>query len=303
MPEHSKGTPDIITLTNFPGLKFRSRGKVRDIYEANGDILLVATDRISAFDVVLPNGIPNKGKVLTGLSKFWFDFTRHIVPNQVITAEVDEFPASTRPYRDVLQGRSMLVKKAKPYPVECVVRGYLAGSAVKEYRQNRSVCGIKLPPGLRESERLPEPIFTPATKAETGHDVNISHKEMANVLGQTRTDVLREKSLAIFKAASDYAISRGLILSDTKFEFGEYDGATILIDELLTPDSSRYWLSETYEVGKPLTNFDKQEVRDYLETLAWDKTPPAPQLPPEVIASTEEKYKKAYRLLTGKDIS
>ncbi|GAB4347140.1 MAG: phosphoribosylaminoimidazolesuccinocarboxamide synthase [Candidatus Abyssubacteria bacterium] len=293
---------DVVLKTDFKGLRLVNRGKVRDIYEVDGKLLLVATDRISAFDCVLPDGIPNKGKVLTGLSKFWFDFTSDIIQNHVITADVDEFPRSTRPYRDILRGRSMLVKKTMPYPVECVVRGYLAGSAVKEYRESQSVCGIALPPGLRESERLPEPIFTPATKAESGHDINISFEEMARIIGEERARLLAEKSLAIFKAASEYAASRGLILSDTKFEFGEYGGETIIIDELLTPDSSRYWLAETYEAGKPQTNFDKQYVRDYLETVDWDKTPPAPPLPREVIRGTEEKYKQAYRLITGKDL-
>jgi phosphoribosylaminoimidazole-succinocarboxamide synthase len=293
---------DVVLNTDFPNLKLHSRGKVRDIYEVEGNILLVATDRISAFDCVLPNGIPNKGRVLTGLSEFWFGLMKDIVPNQVITTDVDEYPQSTEPYRDVLRGRSMLVKKAKPYPVECVVRGYLAGSATKEYRRSGSVCGIALPPGLRESEKLPEPIFTPATKAEEGHDINISQEEMAEIVGEATAQLLIEKSLAIFKMASEYASSRGLILSDTKFEFGDRDGETILIDELLTPDSSRYWLSETYEPGKPQTNFDKQYVRDYLEKSDWDKTPPAPELPPDVVARTEEKYKQAYNLITGKEI-
>lgn len=293
---------DVVLSTDFQNLKLHSRGKVRDIYEVEGDILLVATDRISAFDCVLPNGIPNKGKVLTMLSEFWFGLMKDIVPNQVITTDVDEYPQSTEPYRDVLRGRSMLVKKARPYPVECVVRGYLAGSATKEYRRSGSVCGIALPPGLRESEKLPEPIFTPATKAEEGHDINISQEEMAGIVGEATAQLLIEKSLAIFKMASEYASSRGLILSDTKFEFGDRDGKTILIDELLTPDSSRYWLSETYEAGKPQTNFDKQYVRDYLEKSDWDKTPPAPELPPDVVARTEEKYKQAYNLITGEEI-
>jgi phosphoribosylaminoimidazole-succinocarboxamide synthase len=293
---------DVITETDFPDLKLLNRGKVRDIYEVDGKILLVATDRISAFDCVLPNGIPNKGRVLTGLSEFWFDFMKDIVPNHLCTTDVSEYPPATEPYKEMLRGRSMLVKKAAPYPVECVVRGYMAGSAVKEYNENQSVCGIELPPGLRESEQLPEPIFTPATKAQTGHDINISQAEMENILGTEKARRIIEKSLAIFNAASEYASSRGLILSDTKFEFGEYDGEMILIDELLTPDSSRFWLAETYEVGRPQTNFDKQYVRDYLETLDWDKTPPVPELPPEVVARTEEKYKQAYKLITGKDI-
>jgi phosphoribosylaminoimidazole-succinocarboxamide synthase len=219
-----------------------------------------------------------------------------------LTTEADEYPAAVSPYREILRGRSMLVKNAEPYPVECVVRGYLAGSAVKEYAASQSVCGIALPSGLKESEKLPEPIFTPATKAQTGHDINIPREEMENIIGKEKAQHIIEKSMAIFNAASEYAASRGLILSDTKFEFGEYDGETILIDELLTPDSSRFWLAETYEAGKPQTNFDKQYVRDYLETLDWDKTPPVPELPPDVIARTEEKYLQAYNLITGKEI-
>ncbi len=300
---NSKGMASgVVTRTDFPHLKLHNRGKVRDIYEIDGNILLVATDRISAFDVVLPDGIPNKGRVLTGLSEFWFDRMADVVSNHVLTTNVDEYPDAAAPYRDVLRGRSMLVRNAKPYPVECVVRGYLAGSAVKEYRKSQSVCGIKLPEGLRESEQLPEPIFTPSTKAQSGHDINISRKEMAEIIGKEKADVLIEKSLAIFNAASEFAASRNLILSDTKFEFGEFEDETILIDELLTPDSSRYWLTETYQVGKEQTNFDKQYVRDYLETLDWDKTPPAPELPADVIARTEEKYKQAYKLITGKDL-
>ena len=291
-----------VIRTDLTDLKLRSRGKVRDIYEVDKKILLVATDRISAFDCVLPNGIPNKGRVLTALSKFWFDFTEAIISNHVITADVENYPVSVRSHRDILRGRSMLVKMAKPYPVECVVRGYLAGSAVKEYRQSRSVCGVELPPGLLESEKLPEPIFTPSTKAESGHDINISPKEMADIIGKEATELLVEKSLAIFNQASKYASSRGLILSDTKFEFGEYEEETILIDELLTPDSSRFWLAESYEPGRAQINFDKQYVRDYLETVEWDKTPPAPELPPDVVARTEEKYKQAYKLITGKDM-
>jgi phosphoribosylaminoimidazole-succinocarboxamide synthase len=299
----SAQTPvDVVTQTDFADVRLLNRGKVRDIYEVDGKILLIATDRISAFDCVLPNGIPNKGKVLTGLSEFWFERMRDVVDNHVITANVDEYPPVLEPYRDILRGRSMLVKKAPPYPIECVVRGYLAGSATKEYRQDGSVCGIKLPEGLRESEKLSEPIFTPATKAESGHDINISQKEMADIIGKETADILIEKSMAIYAAASEYAASRGLILSDTKFEFGEYDGETIIIDELLTPDSSRYWLAKDYEVGKPQTNFDKQYVRDHLEQSDWDKTPPAPVLPPDVVAKTEELYKQAYKLITGKEL-
>jgi len=303
VPDSAKNRTDVITRTEFSDLKLLNRGKVRDIYEVDGKIILVASDRISAFDVVLPNGIPNKGRVLTGLSEDWFDYMKDVVDNHLITTDVDEYPAAAGPYRDILLGRSMLVKKARPYPVECVVRGYLAGSAIKEYRRDGSVCGIKLPEGLKESEKLPEPIFTPATKAESGHDINITQKEMADMIGKEAADLLIEKSLAVYMAASEYAASRGLILSDTKFEFGECDGETIIIDELLTPDSSRYWPADDYEPGRPQASFDKQFVRDYLESLAdWDKTPPAPELPPEVVAKTEEKYKQAFKLITGKDI-
>jgi len=303
VPDSAKNRTDVITRTEFSDLKLLNRGKVRDIYEVDGKIILVASDRISAFDVVLPNGIPNKGRVLTGLSEYWFDYMKDVVDNHLITTDVDEYPAAAGPYRDILLGRSMLVKKARPYPVECVVRGYLAGSAIKEYRRDGSVCGIKLPEGLKESEKLPEPIFTPATKAESGHDINITQKEMADMIGKEAADLLIEKSLAVYMAASEYAASRGLILSDTKFEFGECDGETIIIDELLTPDSSRYWPADDYEPGRPQASFDKQFVRDYLESLAdWDKTPPAPELPPEVVAKTEEKYKQAFKLITGKDI-
>jgi len=302
MNEPQRLTPEAITRTDLAGLKLRSRGKVRDLYDIDGNILFIATDRISAFDCVLPNGIPNKGKVLTALSLFWFDFTQHIIPNHLITADVDEYPPAVENHRDTLRGRSMLVETARPYPVECVVRGYLAGSAVKDYKRNGTVCGIRLPSNLRESEKLPEPIFTPATKAESGHDINISEKEMAEIIGEEKTELLKEKSLAIFNEATEYASTRGLILSDTKFEFGEYDGKTILIDEVLTPDSSRYWLAESYEVGKAQVNFDKQYVRDYLETVSWDKTPPAPELPPDVVKRTEEIYKQAYKLITGKDM-
>jgi phosphoribosylaminoimidazole-succinocarboxamide synthase len=302
MSDSTQNPVDVVTQTEFSDLKLLNRGRVRAIYEVDGKILLIATDRISAFDCVLANGIPNKGKVLTGLSEFWFERMKDVVENHVITSNVDEYPPVLAPYRDVLRGRSMLVKKAPPYPIECVVRGYLAGSAIKEYSQSGSVCGIKLPDGLRESEKLSEPIFTPATKAESGHDINISQKEMADIIGKEAADILIEKSLAIYTAASEYAASRGLIISDTKFEFGQYDGETIIIDELLTPDSSRYWSAGDYEVGRPQTNFDKQYVRDYLEASDWDKVPPAPVLPPDVVAKTEEMYKQAYKLITGKEL-
>jgi phosphoribosylaminoimidazole-succinocarboxamide synthase len=300
--ESSNTSDSVVTRTELAGIKLLNRGKVRDIYEVDGQILLISTDRISAFDCVLPNGIPNKGKVLNTLSEFWFDRMKGIIKNHIITTDPDKYPAVTEPYREMLRGRSMLVKAAKPYPIECVVRGYLAGSAVKDYKANGSVCGIALPAGLRESEKLPEAIFTPSTKAESGHDMNISFEEAAEVIGNEKATLLKESSLAIYKTASEYAATRGLILSDTKFEFGEFDGETIIIDELLTPDSSRYWLAEDYEVGRPQTNFDKQYVRDYLNSLDWDKTPPAPELPPDVVAGAEDKYKQAYKLITGKDL-
>ena len=289
--------------TDFPGLTLFNRGKVRDIYDLKDSLLIVATDRISAFDVVLPNGIPDKGKILTTLSLFWFDFTKDLAPNHLITANPAEYPEATRPYAEVLAGRSMLVKKARVIPVECVARGYLAGSGWKDYQKTGSICGIPLPKGLQESSQLPEPIFTPATKAELGdHDENISDERGIEIAGEETYRELKQMTLSVYRAAADYARSRGVIIADTKFEFGRHNGGIILIDEVLTPDSSRFWSVADYQPGRSQDSFDKQGVRDYLEALDWDKSPPAPELPPEVVSKTREKYLEAYRLLTGKTL-
>jgi phosphoribosylaminoimidazole-succinocarboxamide synthase len=289
--------------SSIPELPLLARGKVRDIYAAGDDrLLLVATDRISAFDCVLPNPIPDKGRILTQLSLFWFDFLRDATPNHLITADVDEYPEPLRAYRDQLEGRSMLVRRARMVEVECVARGYLAGSGWKEYRSGRTVCGIPLPPGLRECDRLPQPLFTPAYKAQSGHDENISFSKVESLAGRETAARLRDLTLAIYSRAAAYAESRGILLADTKFEFGWVDDTLVLADEVLTPDSSRFWPADAYEPGKPQPSFDKQYVRDYLESLAWDKTPPAPELPPDVIEKTSEKYHEAYRRLTGKPL-
>lgn len=278
------------------------RGKVRDVYDLGTQLLMVATDRISAFDCVLPTAIPDKGIILTQMSLFWFDFIANIVPNHLITANVDDYPAILQPYRDQLAQRSMLVKRTEAIPVECVARGYLAGSGWKDYQQTGVVCGIKLPPNLVESSQLPEPIFTPATKAETGHDENISETAMANILGNDLTIQLKQLTLQIYAQVSAYAQTHGIIICDTKLEFGLLDGQIILIDEVLTPDSSRFWPQAQYQPGKAQPSFDKQYVRNYLETLTWDKRPPAPALPVDIVAATRAKYLEAYRLLTTKDI-
>jgi len=288
--------------TNFTDIELFKRGKVRDVYDLEDKLLVVSTDRISCFDVVLPTGIPYKGEVLTQLSLFWFEFTKDIVANHYISADVSRYPGVLHKYEDVLRGRSMLVKKAKPIPVECVVRGYLSGSGWKEYQQSRSICGIKLPEGLQESDKLPEPIFTPATKEEVGHDINVSQEFVEKELGKDITGKLKQISIALYKKASRYAESKGIILADTKFEFGVFENNVILIDEVLTPDSSRFWPEEEYKPGGPQPSFDKQFVRDYLETLNWDKTPPTPKLPEEIIEKTREKYIQALKMLTGKGI-
>jgi phosphoribosylaminoimidazole-succinocarboxamide synthase len=280
-----------------------ARGKVRDVYAVGDDrLLLVATDRLSAFDCVLPDPIPDKGRVLTQLSLFWFDFLAGLVPNHLITANVDEYPAPLPGYRDQLEGRSMLVRRAKMIDVECVARGYLAGSGWKEYRAHGTICGIPLPAGLRECDRLPEPVFTPAYKAKSGHDENIPFSKVESLAGKETAARLRDLTLAIYRKAAAYAESRGILLADTKFEFGWIGGELTLADEVLTPDSSRFWPADSYEPGKPQPSFDKQYVRDYLESLAWDKNPPAPSLPPDVIEKTSEKYREAYRRLTGKPL-
>ncbi len=294
---------EVILDTDFKSLKLFKKGKVRDIYELDSMLLIVATDRISAFDVVLPNGIPQKGEILTALSIFWFGFTRDVIANHVIPVVPRGIPHLSEKERKLLEGRAMLVKKAKPLPVECIVRGYLSGSAWKEYQSRGAVAGMKLPAGLQESAKLEEPIFTPSTKAETGHDENITFKELQNLVGVELAARLREVSINIYLKASEYAEEKGIIIADTKFEFGLYKGEVILIDELLTPDSSRFWSKEEYKPGMPQPSFDKQFVRDYLEGIKWDKNPPAPELPPEVIEETRKKYLEAYKRLLGANSS
>jgi len=293
----------VLLQTDFRDLELFASGKVRDVYQIGSDhLLFIATDRISAFDYVLATGIPHKGQVLTQISLFWFDFLRDLVPNHVVTAEVSKYPAEVRKYADQLRGRSMLVRRADMFPVECVVRGYLSGSGWKEYKASGSVCGIKLPAGLRESEQLPEPIFTPATKATTGHDENISFEHMSQLVDPEDARMLRNLSLAIYKKAADYARQKGIIIADTKFEFGRTAAGITLADEVLTPDSSRFWPADKYEPGMSQQSFDKQYVRDYLEEIRWNKQPPAPALPSEVARKTSEKYVQAYRQLTGREL-
>ena len=296
-------TSSVISRTEFTSLTLKGRGKVRDIYDLGRHLLIVATDRISAFDVIMPNPIPDKGKILTQLSKFWFAQTRDIIPNHLISTEVDDFPKEVLPYREALKGRSMFVEKADPLPVECVVRGYLSGSGWEEYQKGGEVCGIRLPKGLVESSRLEEPIFTPATKAEMGlHDENITFERMEQVVGKDLAQRLRAVSLAIYKKARDFAETKGILIADTKMEFGLKDGNLILIDELLTPDSSRFWPKDEYKAGGPQKSFDKQFLRDYLLSIKWNKTPPAPELPEEVILKTGRKYREAYEKLVGKPL-
>jgi phosphoribosylaminoimidazole-succinocarboxamide synthase len=289
--------------TEFAGIPIFRRGKVRDVYDLGDKLLIVATDRISAFDCVLPNAIPGKGAVLTQMSIFWFDLISDLVINHMITADPSTYPEQLRPFEKDLNYRSMLVRRTEAVPVECVARGYLAGSGWKEYKQSGEVCGIRLPKGLVESDKLPETIFTPATKAETGHDENISEKRMAELIGKELTEKLKDLTISIYNKAARFAEERGIIICDTKFEFGIVDNEIILIDELLTPDSSRFWPKESYKAGHAQPSFDKQYVRDYLETLTWDKQPPAPELPQEIVAATSERYLEAYRLLTGKEIN
>ncbi len=290
--------------TSLSELKLARRGKVRDVYQVDDEhFLIVATDRISAFDCILPTPIARKGEVLTQISRFWFERLQHVTPHHMLTANVEEMPEVIKAQGEELRGRSMFVRRTEVFPVECVVRGYLVGSGWKDYKRTGEVCGHRLPENLRESDKLPEPIFTPATKAEEGHDENISEAQMRDIVGADVTEALREISLRLYKEASDYARSRGIIIADTKFEFGrDRDGRIILIDEALTPDSSRFWPADEYEPGKSQPSFDKQFVRDYLETLDWDKTPPAPPLPEEVAAATTARYVEAYRLLTGKSL-
>lgn len=289
-----------LTTTALPGVELIGRGKVRDVYRASQDrLLFVATDRISAFDCILPNGIPDKGRVLTQMSLFWFEYLKDVVPNHLITADVNRYPLHIHPFREQLEGRSMLVKRAEMIQVECVARGYVSGSGWKDYQRTGAICGIPLPAGLRESDKLPQPIFTPATKAATGHDENIPFSAVEELAGPDLAGRLRELTLALYAKASSYALKRGIIIADTKFEFGLYGDQLILADEVLTPDSSRFWPADTYEPGRAQGSFDKQFVRDYLETTNWNKQEPAPTLPAGVIDKTAAKYREAYTIVTG----
>ncbi len=288
--------------TDFSGLKLHARGKVRDVYAAGDYLVIVASDRLSAFDYILPTPIPDKGRVLTQLTVFWLDLLRDIVPNHFVSADVADYPKEFHPYREQLEGRSMLVRRADMVELECVARGYISGSGWKEYKQSGSVCGVRLPPGLHESDKLPEPIFTPATKAQTGHDENISFEEAAKLVGSDVAERLRTLTLAIYKRASEFAETRGIIIADTKFEFGFLGDELILADEVLTPDSSRFWPRSSWKPGGPQPSFDKQYVRDYLESIHWNKQPPAPALPNEVTRRTSEKYREAYEIIAGKPL-
>lgn len=293
-------TMQTVLETDLTGLKPPKRGKVRDIYDLGDSLLIVATDRISAFDVILPNAVPEKGRVLTQISKFWFSKTREIVPNHLISTEVKDFPASCRPHAGLLEGRSMLVRKSTPLPVECIVRGYLSGSGLKEYKATGAVSGIRLPQGLTEASRLPEPIFTPSTKAEVGeHDVNIDFANVVKLVGKDVAEKIRSYTLAVYRKACEIAEPKGIIIADTKLEFGIFEGEVILIDEVLTPDSSRFWPKSGYQVGVAQKSFDKQFVRDYLLALKWDQRPPAPVLPDDVVKRTSEKYLEVLSLLAG----
>jgi phosphoribosylaminoimidazole-succinocarboxamide synthase len=293
----------VLLQTAFPDINLHTSGKVRDVYQLDNEhLLFIATDRISAFDYVLATGIPHKGRVLTQISLFWFDFLSDIVPNHLVTADVGRYPKAVLKYADQLRGRSMLVQRAEMFPVECVVRGYISGSAWKEYKATGQVCGINLPAGLNESDAFPEPIFTPATKASTGHDENISFEQMCKIVGEDRARELRDFTLKIYKKAAAYARERGIIIADTKFEFGRTAKGVTLADEVLTPDSSRFWPADKYEPGRSQESYDKQYVRDYLEQIHWNKQPPAPALPPEVARRTSEKYLEAYHQLTGRKL-
>ena len=293
----------VISQTEFESLSLKGRGKVRDIYDLGDQLLIVATDRISAFDVVMPNPIPDKGRVLTQLSKFWFNLTKEIIPNHLLSTEVEDFPEPCKAYREMLRGRSMWVMKTEVLPIECVVRGYLSGSGWLEYQKTGEVCGVPLPKGLVESSKLDEPIFTPATKAEVGlHDENIPFERMARIVGKDVGRRLKSVSLAVYQKARDYAEKRGILIADTKMEFGTRDGKLILIDELLTPDSSRFWPEDKYQPGGPQPSYDKQFLRDYLLGIRWDKSPPAPNLPEEIVQKTREKYLEAYERLIGKPL-
>ncbi len=294
----------VVYETDLKGIELVNRGKVRDIYRVGEKLLLVATDRLSAFDVVFPEPVPDKGRVLTQLSLFWFERLSRIVPNHLLETDIDRFPGELRPFADQLQGRAMLVKVAEPLQIECIVRGYISGSGWKAYQKTGEICGIPLPSGLRESDRLPEPIFTPSTKAEAGlHDENISFEMAREIVGEDLAERVRDISIAMYKDAAEYALGKGIIIADTKFEFGIADGELILIDEVLTPDSSRFWPLDQYQPGRSQSSFDKQFVRDYLESIGWDKRPPAPSLPQDIIEKTRMRYLEAYKRLTGRELS
>ncbi len=288
----------ILIQTDLEGLTLLKRGKVRDVYDLGDSLLIIATDRVSAFDVVLPDPIPDKGRVLTQISIYWFNHMNDIIENHILVTDIKHYPPVLQRYRDLLDGRSMIVKKAKPLPVECIVRGYISGSGWKEYREKGTVCGIKLPEGLLESSRLDEPIFTPSTKAEEGHDINITFEEMERIVGHELAMKIRDISIRIYKRARDMAEKKGIIIADTKMEFGLYDGRLILIDELLTPDSSRFWSIRDYQPGRSQDSYDKQIIRDYLLSIKWDKRPPAPELPPDIIEKTSQRYKEILKILT-----
>jgi phosphoribosylaminoimidazole-succinocarboxamide synthase len=294
----------VLVETNIPSIPLLRRGKVRDVYDMGDCLLMIATDRISAFDCILPNGIHEKGKILTSLSFFWFDFLSDVTKNHLISANVDEYPESLQQYRDQLEGRSMLVKKAEVVPIECIVRGYLSGSGWRDYSKGQDVGGANLPNGIEENERIPDPfypLFSPSTKEDEGHDINISYEKVCELQGEELAIKLRDTAVAIYRSAAAYSLKQGVILADTKFEFGIHDGKLILIDEVLTPDSSRFWLASQYLPGQMQKPYDKQYVRDYLMNLDWDRTPPAPKLPDEVIDKTNQRYREAYKLITGKD--
>ena len=286
---------------DLPGIKAFKKGKVRNVFDLGDSLLLVASDRISAFDSVMPNGIPDKGAILTQISLFWFDFTKNIIKNHIIESDVNKYPRELQPFKEKLAKRSVIGKKAELIPVECVVRGYLSGSGWKDYQKTQSICGIKLPAGLKESSKLPEPIFTPTTKAEQGHDLNITFEQVIDQVGKATADTIKEKTIKVYQACSEYADKKGIIIADTKFEFGFAGGEIIIIDEMLTPDSSRFWPKDLYKVGQSQPSYDKQFVRDYLESIKWNKEPPAPKLPEEVVNKTREKYMEAFKRLTGKD--
>ncbi|AUS98169.1 phosphoribosylaminoimidazolesuccinocarboxamide synthase [Clostridium thermosuccinogenes] len=292
----------LINDTSFIKRPIFVKGKVRDVYDLGDKLLIVVTDRISAFDVVFPNLIPDKGKVLNSISEFWFNYTSDIIGNHMITTDVSQYPEELSQFKEELQGRSMLVKKVDMVPAECIVRGYLEGSGLKEYNKTGSICGVKLPEGLKQADKLPEPIFTPSTKVQDGHDQNVTFEELADAIGRDLAEKLKDISLKLYKKASSYAESRGLILADTKFEFGMLDGKLVVADEIFTPDSSRFWAMDDYEPGRPQKSFDKQYLRDYLESITWDKQPPAPSLPDYVIEKTREKYLEAYERITGKKL-